>query len=404
MLQKSFIVRCRAAEVQKLVEALFPLLDPPIPIGTVLSGAQVIIATSYTSRYGDGHKQDCPVLARRLPLTAIASDAAFMKRPCVQCLKRRVNFIASEDFSRKFEEECMRSSSAVPSEWRNVVTQQFGAMEVLETELVKRAISRREPGWTWLVYDGRRCVDQRLVGMNLPANQTPLTHGLWPLAAVNMTEGALVSAMQSKLKETGVVPHTHPHWSRAGRNPAAAVTTRGLGTTSIVGLDGNANLTLSSIRESVARDAVAKMNWAFVLEQWKRAEAYYSCEDRSEKIQIQRAKMEREAALEAMSRLKSSGATILTSDTVEITTTTAGKPQCSRLADGTWQYLYSNGDVTLLQPDGTRVFRKSNLTTTVYTDGSTLYEYPNNSSILDRADGVRVTRFADGTTKEEKLR
>ncbi|KEG11844.1 hypothetical protein DQ04_02221060 [Trypanosoma grayi] len=271
----------------------------------------------------------------------------------------------------------------------------------------------------------------------MPCNRAPLVQGLWPLAVVNMTESALLAKMTA---ETGPASAhvTPPSWSRAARNPPAAAATRVAAAT--------VEDDLAAIRAQVALEAVANMNWGFVLQQWQKAEAYYTSADREEKIGAHRAKLERNAALEAMKKLHDSGATILMSDTVEITTPAAGgrgsgtsgvvenapqkegqaqtadaaqesktgaaatgavaeqDPQCTHLADGTWQYTYRNGDVTLLRPDGTRVFKKSDLTTTVFSDGSTLYAYPNNTSILDRADGVRVTTFADGTIQEERIK
>ncbi|CBZ30211.1 conserved hypothetical protein [Leishmania mexicana MHOM/GT/2001/U1103] len=82
----------------------------------------------------------------------------------------------------------------------------------------------------------------------------------------------------------------------------------------------------------------------------------------------------------------------------------AAEPRAVQQADGTWEYHYSNGNVTKVLPDGSKVFQTESLTTTVFVNGDTLFEYPNNTSILDRADGVRVTTYADGTTKEERLK
>lgn len=79
-------------------------------------------------------------------------------------------------------------------------------------------------------------------------------------------------------------------------------------------------------------------------------------------------------------------------------------PRTVQRSDGTWEYIYPNGNVTLVMLDGTKVFREANgMRTTVYSDGSTLFEYTNHTSILDRTDGVRITTFADGTTKEERI-
>lgn len=84
--------------------------------------------------------------------------------------------------------------------------------------------------------------------------------------------------------------------------------------------------------------------------------------------------------------------------------TAASEPRPVQQPDGTWEYHYANGDVTKVRKDGTKIFQTKDLTTTVFVNGDTLFAYPNNTSILDRADGVRVTTYADGTTKEERLR
>ncbi|RNF12139.1 superoxide dismutase, Fe-Mn family [Trypanosoma conorhini] len=434
---------CVASELQKLVPALLPLLDPPVANGETVSAAHLIAATGHTSRRNDVHLPDCPVLARALPLTALADHGAFLKRPCRSCLKRRVHFLSSEHFCMNLEENCSRGDGSVPAEWESIAAKQLGSFARLSEEFVLYAKSRREPGWTWLVYDKERLESQRLVVVNFPANRVPLELGLWPLAVINMTESRLMAAIEAKATRTVAESPPAP-WSRAARNPlaAATLTTTVAGTTvaatdAIGGLDGD----LCSIRAQVAQEAVLEMNWDFVLRQWKQAERYYTSVERENKIRAHRTKMEREAALAAMSKLRDSGATILTSDTVEITVAggnTAAKqdsqhqtvsaqatqentskepkeekaavaadnqdPHSAQLEDGTWQYTYQNGDVTLLRTDGTKVFKKSDLSTTVFADGSTLYEYPNNTSILDRVDGVRVTTFADGTRKEERYK
>ncbi|KAH9577185.1 Manganese/iron superoxide dismutase [Trypanosoma melophagium] len=447
-------------ELQKLLSSLLPLLDPPIPRGSTISAAHIIVATSNSSSKRSGrHLHDCPVLARTLPLTAMVDHVAFMKRPCLSCLRKRIHFLASEEFCKNLEQKCKQDGGIVPPEWENIVVKQFGTLANLEKEIVMYATSRREPGWTWLVFDKERVEGHRLVVMNLPANRTPLILGLWPLAVINMTESALLSTLESK-PAVANAKVTHPSWSRAARNPLAAVTaTRSVGLLCTpADFTAISSKGLSDLRKQVVQEAVSKLNWNFILQQWQQAEIYYSSAAREEKIRAQRTKLERETALAAMSKLRDSGATILTSDSVEITTGGSDKgtvkvdkkegeklssqttqkstvnveekttmtsatvaenkgtstetentgvdedPKSAQLADGTWQYLYKNGDVTLLRPDGTRVFKKSDLTTTAFADGSTLYEYPNNTSILDRVDGVRITTFADGTKQEERLK
>ncbi|ORC93483.1 uncharacterized protein TM35_000013600 [Trypanosoma theileri] len=453
-----------SSELQKLLPSLLPLLDPPIPRGKTVSAAHIIVATSNSSsKRSERHLPECPVLARTLPLTAVVDHVAFMKRPCLSCLRQRVHFLASEEFCKNLEQKCTQEGGTLPAEWENIVMKQFGTLTHLEKEIMMYATSRREPGWTWLVFDKERIEGHRLVVMNLPANKTPLILGLWPLAVINMTESALLSALESKPVVTNAKV-TYPSWSRAARNPLAAVTpTRNVGLSGTpTDITDNNSKSLSDLRKQVAQKAVSKLNWNFILQQWQQAEAYYASTAREEKIRAQRTKLEREAALAAMSKLRDSGATILTSDSVEIitggsntgaskvdkkegeklstqttqkstvnvgeetttTTTTTSTtveenketstktestgvdedPKSTQLPDGTWQYLYKNGDVTLLRPDGTRVFKKKELTTTAFADGSTLYEYPNNTSILDRVDGVRVTTFADGTKQEERLK
>ncbi|RNF01832.1 superoxide dismutase, Fe-Mn family [Trypanosoma rangeli] len=428
-----------ASELQKLVPVLIPLLDPPVVRGEV-SAAHLIAITGHTSRRNDVHQPDCPVLRQLLPLTALADHSAFLKRPCRSCLKRRIHFLSSEHFCMNLEEKCSQGGVNVPAEWESIVATQFGSVVCLMEEFVMYAKNRREPGWTWLVYDKERSESHRLVVVNFPSNRVPLELGLWPLAVINMTESRLLSAIVAKATTTVVESPPAP-WSRAARNTfvAATVTSTVAGTTATTANTvGDLGKDLSSIRAQIAQEAVLAMNWEFVLQQWRQAESYYTSVERENKICVHRTKMEREAALAAMSKLRDSGATILTSDTVEITVAggnTAAKkasqdqtvstqttqengkeqkeetegavgaadqdPHCVQLEDGTWQYTYQNGAVTLLRPDGTRVFKKSELNITIFADGSTLYEYPNNTSILDRVDGVRVTTFADGTKKEE---
>ncbi|ESS64576.1 hypothetical protein TCDM_07340 [Trypanosoma cruzi Dm28c] len=430
-----------ASELQKLVPVLLPLLDPPIAKGVNVSAAQLIMASGHTSRRNDVHLPGCPVMAHALPLTALAEHSAFLRHPCRACLKRRVHFLSSEHFCMHLEEKCLQGGGGMPVEWESIAAGQFGLFTRFTDEFVMYATSRREPGWTWLVYDKERPEGHRLVVVNFPANRVPLVLGLWPLAVINMTEGRLLPAIGARTKTSAAESSPAP-WSRAARNPLAAeASTATLAAMAAAVTDTVDDLhgSLSSIRAQVAQEAVLNMNWGFVLQQWKQAESYYKSAERERKVQAQRTKMEREAALAEMSKLRDSGATILTSDTVEITVagsdaapekasrdlkastqttkeprkeeeetanvgTATQDPHCTQLEDGTWQYAYKNGDLTLLRPDGTRVFKKSDLTTTVFADGSTLYEYPNKTSILDRVDGVRVTTFADGTTKEGRYK
>nr|CCC90224.1 conserved hypothetical protein [Trypanosoma congolense IL3000] len=422
MLRTRLTLQHCSVELKKLLPVLLPLLDPPLSTGVAVSAAHVIVATGHTSRRRELHQPNCPVLARLLPLSEVSNDDAFLRRPCLPCLSHRAHFLASEDFCHSLVKRCTRRVACpVPAEWKGIVSRQFASEAALEAELVFRAANRREAGWTWLVYDNQRPEEQRLVVVNMPGNRTPLLLGLWPLGVVDMTDKAVVAAARTALNT--ISAPLAPPWSRAARNPSCSATTS---------LVGNGCIQrLSTVREKVAREAVLQMDWDFILQQWKEAEVYYASNSRTEKIRTERARKEREVAVNALSKLRDSGTTILMSDTVEVTATTEGSmaasskpqervqgeprsvegsndnttepdPKCTQLPDGTWQYLYRNGDVTFLKPDGTRIFRKSNLTTTAYIDGSTLYEYPNNTSILDRADGIRITTFADGTKKEER--
>ncbi|CBH10665.1 hypothetical protein, conserved [Trypanosoma brucei gambiense DAL972] len=438
MLRRTVTSLRNARELHRLLPALLPLLDPPVPTGASVCAAHLIVATGHVSKQREPHMSNCPVLERKIPLSEIASDDNFLKHPCVPCLKHRINFLASEDFCYDFVERCgCGTDGALPPEWRCIVERQFGSMAALVEELVIHASNRREAGWTWLVYDAQQAGERPLLVVNMPAQRSPLLLGLWPLAVVNVTEAVLVEAVRAE-SSGSVAAAPPPPWCRAARASLYDTKAAAEAFAMTAPMSEGVGKKLSEIREKVARDAVSRMNWGFILQQLKKAETYYASSDRGEKIRVHRMKLEREAVTKAMSGLRDSGATFLTHDTVEVTTTPSANsepsspervpgvqakqpqtegmdpcknkasaepdPKCTQLPDGTWQYSYRNGDVTLLKPDGTRVFRKRELTTTAYPDGSMLFQYANNTSILDRADGVRVTTFEDGTTKEEMIR
>jgi superoxide dismutase len=96
--------------------------------------------------------------------------------------------------------------------------------------IVEIAVGRRVSGYTWIVWnakaEGRGVKDQdRSTGaieiMNIPFGQTPLEFGLWPVAAINMTDSLVTLTMEeAKERSTAGISAAAPApWSRAARNP-----------------------------------------------------------------------------------------------------------------------------------------------------------------------------------------
>lgn len=301
-------------------------------------------------------------------------------------------------------------------------------------------------------------VEGKLSVVNLPSNKLPFAFGMWPLAVVNMTEETLCRAMMAMAERTvgAAVGEQPPAWSRAARSPAGRVALAAQEQRRAEG--GFLTTALAAVRAEAAGGAVAALDWAFVAAQLREARAYFVSGARESARQGRRRARGEAAARDAMRNIKDSGkvvithkgmelegeeaaertktpageeskapesaepaaaaapvaaagsATASTTTTATTTTTTAATatasatgPTKTQLGDGTWEYRYPSGDVTLLLPDGTQVFRTADVTTTAYSSGNTLYEYANGSSILDRADGVRVTTYPDGASKDERV-
>ncbi|KPA82091.1 putative mitochondrial hypothetical protein [Leptomonas pyrrhocoris] len=490
-----------SAELRKLLP-LLPLKSHG-STSSSFSVAALITSTAFANTMNHSsvsHSRDCPVLAQALPLSRIGSEPSFTSRPCVNCVRKRVHYLASVVFCDDFEQRCSagdarhqsvsrkeanKVTTTTPRVLERGVAASFGSLSALQQSVQQLSNAAMSPGRLWIVY-GSSTVAQsggNIDVLSLPGCKVPLAHGLWPLAVVNLSEERLCDELERHVKSGGDriavdAEAQPPAWSHAARTPgAAAAMSVDVGR----GVHDGAfeHINLSDLLAAIARRALDNMNWGFVEEQLASAQAYYNSAERANTRQEHRKGKEQLAAMRAMSRLKDSGAVIHAADSVTISsshpvgpaaetakesvllsttaqaasTTAAVNAETSMSAaqdasgaagaassaaasavegesageksssggefssdaaaaeprpvlkpDGTWEYHYDNGDVTKVRKDGTKIFQTKGLTTTVYGNGDTLFEYPNSTSIMDRADGVRITKYADGTTREERLK
>lgn len=418
MIRRSFIglnhrANSAAAELRKSL----PLFGRVFPDYVGLSVAALSSVTTHLPADLDSslHSAECPVILRRLPLSRITEEPCFTSNPCPVCLRQRLNYLASVVFCHDFEQRCEKSESAdVPKPLLDVVEMQFGSLFSLTEELKSFVTSSTAPGRVWVVNDGEHI---RII--KLPTNNVPLAFGLWPLFVVNATEERLCAALARSIASDTSHGDVSPSWSRASRGNKNVRSPK-------MGLTCGS---LSEARALLAQHAIDVANWPFVNDQLFKARRYFLSSERRAAREKHRMKMEDDAAVQVLSHLKDfsgaeksfsivnrvhesqKGANIATADLPgenhvgaepDVSEAAGDDPQAVQHDDGSWEYRYKSGDVTFIYADGSKLFKTSNLTTTVGSDGRTLYEYSNNSSILDYPDGRRVITFPDGSTKEEQ--
>lgn len=332
------LIRAEVASVE--LRRLLPLL-PSSGQGSPLvaqSVASVIVSTAFSStlkHLPGSHSRDCPVKAKLLPLSRVGIEPSFASRPCINCVRERVHYLASVVFCEYFEQRCTGTAATSASGKRELaqgstkllekeVEASFGSLSALKESLQQLSHSTMSPGRLWIVYSPTTADQPRgsVNVLSLPGCKVPLAHGLWPLAVVNLSEERICDELErcagSRTSQTAVSAAAQPPaWSHAARTPSAAATVLGSTEHTPRGL-ASERIQLGDLQAAVAARALNAMNWIFVEDQLASALAYYNSAERVNTRQGYRRGKEQLAAVRAMSRLKDSGAVIHAADSVTI--------------------------------------------------------------------------------------
>eukprot|EP00796_Vickermania_ingenoplastis_P007211 gene7211-5068_t len=400
---------CAFAEVKKLV----PLLANPSAHETKrLSVAAFIAATAHAASTAHdplSHAKDCLVARQVVPLPRIASNKEFMDRPCQTCLSLRVHHLSSGIFCSQFSRKCdALVPNSIPPSLQEEIEKSFGSVEGCRKEVINFATSCIGSGRTWMAVEPAQ---RKIVLVNMPNSDVPLTMNLWPLAVVDMTEEVLSRTVQDSVTRLSHEQNVAP-WSRAAR------THRNMAIS-----NERKRFSLAEAREHVGNQAWNKLNWEFVDSQLRQALTYYGSKNRELASAHWREKRERiakgitessqtssrnatprdEMSEEAQGRssvankLNLNNAAQPTPPTVA-NPTQNDEPEAIHHPDtGAWEYVYKNkkrtfryedgtnvfvdGETTTtVKPDGTEIYEQNGIRTTVSPDKSTLFEYPDGSS------------------------
>ncbi|KPI83596.1 hypothetical protein ABL78_7369 [Leptomonas seymouri] len=335
-------LRAEAAsmEMRKLLPLLPSRTRDSIP--SAHSVASLIVSTAFANTMNHSsvsHSRDCPVLAKMLPLSRIGSEPSFTSRPCANCVRERVHYLASVVFCEDFEQRCFKCNTVhqnVCIERTNKeivapatplaceVEATFGSLSALKERIQQFSNAVMSPGRLWIVYSSPTG-DKPRGGINvlsLPGCKVPLVYGLWPLAVVNLSEERICCELERHIKSAGdraaVGAETQlPAWSHAARTQSTAAAMSDEVEPSLYNR-AMERFNLSELQAVVAKRALGTMNWAFVEEQLASAQTYYNSAERANTRQEYRKGKEQLAAMRAMSRLKDSGAVIHAADSVTI--------------------------------------------------------------------------------------
>lgn len=376
-------------EIKRLIPALHSLSN--LSSTGKLSLTSIIASTCRAREvFSDAksHADGCPVLHGSLPLNSPSVAEQLGAHPCQACAQYRLHILSSRLFCSHFEKATASSSSNVIksddyekfSALTPLVVKKYGSFEKFERELLFFCTSSSTPCWTWVGFEPSR-MDLRL--LNLPSSMVPLSIGVWPLGVINVSQTVLCNSVYQLLadNELKLLPN-NPSWRRAARNSSATIS--GSKVTQLT--------TMQQLRSDVAHRAIKQINFTFLDAQLQKAIDYYTVTPAKTTL----ASAQQSPSISAADPHPADSP--LTGDAEIASTSPVATYHPST---GIWEYAYKNGDVTLLHPNGTKVFQKKEVTTTVRPDGCTLYEYPNNTSILEKPNGVRIITFPDGSSKEE---
>lgn len=289
-------------EFQVLIQAAKPSI---IPIGTKsVTATSLIAATSFTpstvrEAANDNdpstkfHSAACPFAKENVPLSSLFENKSFLKEPCLHCLRKRLNFLASEDFASSLAGKSVAAEATAFSpqsypQLDDTIRMSFGSVEALQNEVVMYLANRRAPGYSWIVFNAKR---MKIEIVNMPRNISPTTVGLWPLAAFDMTDSAVRSAHSVIIENQKTEPSV-PTWSRAARNPGAA--------TARLPADLQNGVSLAEARSVLSSIYASRVQWQSLSEHLTLALQYYSSQDRSAKQTANSQKLASVAAKKAL--------------------------------------------------------------------------------------------------------
>lgn len=386
-----------------------------------VSLSSLIISTSHARSIFDNsaaHLHDCPIASGSSALPLACSTQEFLARPCLACLNFRVHHLASQAFCEEFCENCLSSSpNDCPVDLQKDLQQNFGSVKSFIGQLLDFTTSSRRSGRTWVIYNPSA---KKISFVNLAGEEVPISLGLWPIAAVEMTEHILCKAIVVN-KDTGDIRPSS--WTRKSRNSLAAGA-----------LNGNSVSSVHHARQAVALQAVKRLNWNFMYHQLCQAKEYYGSDgrisaqtlwqekQRTETLNAYRLQYGGQGANETNtgkpelhssdqpdrltsenSNQKNKKASSSTGISIDASAASAEQPQTFKRADGVWEYLFNDGRQTFVYPNGNHVYKEKNLTTTVLPDGSKVFEYAN-GTIITESNNTRVYKYPDGRTTQERIK
>lgn len=402
--------------------------------------SSLLLATShsrFTFETADAHFHDCPVANNTAPLSSVLLASEDLTSPCQACISFAIHNFACDFFCSSFCLKCKASGPvALPQELSSQIQEDFLSFELFRRHVVSLSVSSMQPGRTWIVYNLNL---KKILVLPLPCNEVPVTLGLWPLGALDMTASTICKEISSSmnLPEEVSLESLGCSWSRKSRT----------GGCRFAAVDDGYPFPLHQLKELLAEKGMNQMNWNFVAKQLILAKKYSSSEGRICAQTAWRAQLQKKAVDLALGCLRtvdkteysftskveenentvkndtkrtesllnasqcSSSMEDKKDDTSEVNSTSsstqegAGKddPQAIQHKEtGVWEYRYSNGNRSFVYPDGLKVYEEKNVKSTVYPDGSAFFEYPDGICI-HQTNNVRITTFPDGTKKEELI-
>lgn len=240
--------------------------------------------------------------------------------PCKHCLRRRLNFLASDHFAHGLHWNSVLPTENASNHLSNqaiyqLVRASFGSVRAMEDTLAEFAVNRRDGGFTWLVYNPQAGAGTaanpkaagadaaaaegtaagRLEVVNLPGSTSPVVLGLWPVLCINMTTTTIAAThIAAEAAHAAGTDVQAPSWSRAARNPSSAATRQSTTTTF--------DATLSDVRRAAATKQCRSLDLAFFEAQTQAAIAYFSSPEYAKAT----AERRQQLAVEAQTKLAKS--------------------------------------------------------------------------------------------------
>ena len=424
----------------KELQLLIPLLDKANSSTSSSSAAkkknfsatEILVATSFPAA---SHAANCPVAKGLTTLSNIHKSEEFLNSSqlCTYCLHTQVQRVTSQHFNvvnlwcsvappppppqegvHDMVEECGGNTDALNIE----VGLTFGTYEKMMRDMTQFAINRLDGGYTWLVFNSshpfrkKKYLEvlkgsedhhpvRRLQFLNLPATQTPLILGLWPIACVDVTNERVAdefvqrsllhcSSGHSSFEMGGDSTNNNnngsaPSWSRRFRNPRAIATSILHHSSSIRNTSSGENTSLTELRTSIVQRQVESLQWVFLSKQLAAAKKYYGEleQEKEEKEETATGRVVQQESHRA-SQIRNHQQQSMRSYSTSVLGT------ANTLDDGSIVFQRELF-VEYHKPDGEVVFQFKDGTTKYVKEGETLVQYPH---------GQVVRTFKDG--KQEK--